>query len=114
MRALVALVVLLAVSVAEGASVKLTWTDNATNETGFDLERKAAACTAAGTFAIIGGVGANVTTFTDAFVTEGVTYCYRADAFNAAGKSAYSNLAEVPVPFSVPAAPTGLSGTIVP
>lgn len=86
----------------------LTWTDNSTNETAFDIERKAEACPGSLPFAVLATVGANIVTYTDSAVVEGVTYCYRVDASNSAGKSAYSNTASRTVPFTVPAAPSGL------
>lgn len=93
---------------AWAASTVLTWTDNSTNETAFDIERKAEACTGSLPFALLATVGANVVTYTDSAVVEGVTYCYRVDASNSAGKSAYSNTASRTVPFSLPLAPSGL------
>lgn len=72
------------------------------------IERKAEACAGAGAFAEIATVAANVTTYTDSAVTEGVTYCYRVAAQNAAGKSAYSNTAGRLVPPTVPSAPSAL------
>ena len=97
--------------VAEAASNVLTWADNSTNEALFNIERKAEACTGTGAFAEIVTVTANVTTFNDALVTEGLTYCYRVRATNAAGSSAYSNTASRTVPFTVPVAPSGLGVT---
>mgnify|MGYP001600519333 FL=1 len=94
---------------AWAASNVLTWTDNSTNEATFHIERKAEACTGTGAFAEIATVGINITTFNDAAVTEGLTYCYRVAASNPAGKSAYSNTASRTVPFPVPAAPSGLT-----
>jgi hypothetical protein len=108
---LIALAVLLAATPAGAASNILTWTDNSGNETAFHVERKAEACPGGGAFTEIGTVGANVTTFTDTNAVEGVTYCYRVAASNPAGKSAYSNLASRTVPFSIPAAPSGLGVT---
>lgn len=94
---------------AEASSNVLTWTDNSPNEALFNVERKAEACAAAIlTFAEIATVTANVTTFNDALVTEGVTYCYRVRATNSAGSSGYSNTAGRTVPFTVPIAPSGL------
>ena len=89
----------------------LTWTDNAGNEANFHVERKAEACAGALPFTEIATTGANVTTFNDQAVTEGLTYCYRVAASNPAGKSGYSNLAGRTVPFSVPSAPSGLGVT---
>ncbi len=105
---LLALLVLVAAAPVWAASNILTWTDNSTNETAFDIERKAEACTGALPFAVLASVGVNVTTYTDSAVQEGATYCYRVDASNSAGKSAYSNTASRTVPFTVPAAPSGL------
>jgi len=94
------LALLVTVAPAGAASNVLTWTDNSTNEANFHIERKAEACAGIGTFVEIATVGFNVVTFTDAVVTEGVTYCYRVAASNPAGKSAYSNTASRTVPFS--------------
>ena len=105
---LILLVLLLFAPPAGAASNVLTWTDNSTNEANFNIERKAEACTGTAAFAEIATTGFNITTFTDAAVTEGVTYCYRVAASNPAGKSAYSNTASRTVPFTVPAAPLGL------
>ena len=94
---------------AWAASVSLNWTDNSTNEVTFSIERKAEACS--GTtlpFAEIATVPMNVTTFKDTAVAEGLTYCYRVAAQNSAGKSTFSNQAGTTVPFTIPAAPSGL------
>lgn len=86
----------------------LTWTDNASNEQNFNIERKAEACAGGGAFTPLATVGLNVVTFTDTAVSEGVTYCYRVNASNAAGPSAYSNTADRLVPFTLPPAPSTL------
>lgn len=73
------------------SQINLTWTDNATNETGFYVERcKGSTCT---NFARIATVGANVTTFSNTGLSKGTTYRYRVQAYNAGGVSAYSNIA---------------------
>ena len=86
----------------------LTWTDNASNEQNFNIERKAEACAGGAAFVPLATVGLNVVTFTDTAVSEGVTYCYRVNASNAAGASAFSNTAARTVPFTLPSAPSGL------
>jgi sugar lactone lactonase YvrE/fibronectin type 3 domain-containing protein len=68
--------------------INLTWTDNATDEQGFKLERKTGG---GGTYSQIATVGANVTTYSDAGLTVNTTYYYRVRAYNAAGDSSYSN-----------------------
>src|SRR3990167_4974487 len=109
LRAGLMLVTLLLFAVpAWAAQNVLTWTDTSTNEVNFHIERKADACAGTAAFAEIATTGANIVTFTDSAVTEGVTYCYRVAASNPAGKSAYSNTASRTVPFSIPHAPSGL------
>lgn len=105
---ILSLVILLTASPVWAASNILTWTDNSGNEANFHIERKAEACAGAAPFVEIATTGANIATFTDATVSEGITYCYRVAASNPAGKSAFSNTASRTVPFTVPAAPSGL------
>lgn len=76
--------------------VVLSWTDNASNETGFRIERcKGATCTR---FVQLATVGVDTTTFTDASVAANTTYRYRVRASNGAGTSAYSTIATVTTP----------------
>lgn len=93
------------------ATNTLTWVDNSTNETAFNIERKAEACSGLLAFTSLAMVGTNVTTYADNTVIEGTTYCYRLNASNSAGVSAYSNTASRTVPFSAPVAPSGLGVT---
>ncbi len=69
--------------------ISLSWTDNATNEGGFKLERS----TDGVTFTQIGIFGANTTSYTNAGLTSGLTYYYRIRAYDALNNSAYSNIA---------------------
>jgi FtsP/CotA-like multicopper oxidase with cupredoxin domain len=78
-------------------TVALAWTDNSTTETGFQIQR---ATGNNGTFNTIFTTAANVTTYNDLNVTVGTTYRYRVRAINAAGNSAYSNIASVTVRIS--------------
>ncbi|MHA3835484.1 multicopper oxidase domain-containing protein [Terrabacter sp. AAH1] len=92
-----------------GPAVSLTWRDNASNETGFVVERS----TNKGPFSQIatpaarGGTG-NVT-FVDNTVTVGNTYDYRVAAVNIAGVSAVSNTASISV--DTPGTPAILTGS---
>jgi hypothetical protein len=105
---------LLVTTVQAGPRVRLVWRDNATNETGFAIERcTGAGCTAvppAG-FAQIAtapartGTG-NVPAFLDTTVTPGNTYYYRVFAVNAVGRSANPTNQTAAIIPAVPAAPT--------
>jgi Chitobiase/beta-hexosaminidase C-terminal domain len=77
------------------AQLTLTWQDNSTNESNFGVERKTGTN---GTYTQIALIAANITSYVDTTVTHGVTYCYRVDAINGAGASAYTNEACATVP----------------
>ncbi len=75
-------------TVVSNTQVKLNWTDNATNEAGYKIQRK----TGNGNFADIASTGADITTHDDLGLTANTTYTYRVYAFNNAGNSIqYSN-----------------------
>lgn len=76
--------------------VGLSWSDNAANEEGFQIERRLTRAN----FQVIATVAADITTFTDENLSEGTTYIYRISAFNAIGSSPFSNEASVQLPIS--------------
>ena len=69
--------------------INLAWTDNATNETGFRVDRcSGAGCT---TFAQVGtNLAANAAAFSDTGLTASTSYSYRVRAFNATDSSAWT------------------------
>ena len=69
--------------------IDLTWADNANNESGFRIERGPDGVS----FAEIATVGANVTSYSNTGLTANTTYYYRVRAYNSAGNSSYSNVA---------------------
>lgn len=93
-----------------GPQILLTWTDNASNETGFVIEQ----AINGGTFSTLITVGARTGTgsvsYTDTTVALGNSYTYRVAAVNAAGMSEYSNTASVTIA-APPAAPSAVSAT---
>ena len=85
--------------------INLNWTNNAVNQTGFYIERRAGP---SGGFSQIASVGAGVNSYSDMNVPDGATYYYQVRAFNPYGTSAYSNQDNKPLPFI---APTTLAAT---
>ncbi len=90
-------------------SVQLTWTDNASNETSYVVQRSLNGTT----YTSLPPLAANSTTYTDNSLLNNTAYYYRVYAVNATGNSAYSNVLNVTTLLPLPAAPTGLTaGTI--
>ncbi len=80
----------LVATVLSRSQIKLSWTDNAGNESEFRIQRcRGATCT---NFTLIATVGANVTTYTNTGLAANTTYRYRVVAYNASGTSGYSNV----------------------
>jgi titin len=97
----------LAASTASATQVNLSWTDNAFNETGYEVLRcEGVGCVA---YAVIGTVAANATAFADGTVAEGNDYRYFVRALSGFGASGGSNVATANTRF--PAAPSGLVAT---
>lgn len=94
--------------------MNLTWTDNATNESGFRVQRcQGAGCTA---FALVATLGANATGWTNSGLPASTSYSYRVTAYNGAGSSAFSNAASATTatpPAQAPVPPSNLTGRAV-
>jgi len=99
---------LLTATVVSPQQINLGWVDNATNETGFWIQR----AVGAGAMTTIGFVIANTTTYSDLTALPSTTYNYQVVAFNASGNSPVSNIATATTP-QVPIAPTVLGANIV-
>jgi FtsP/CotA-like multicopper oxidase with cupredoxin domain len=85
-----------------GPQARLTWTDNAGNESGYVVERSV---DGGATFTNLANLAANTTSYVNTGLSLGATYVYRVAAKSAVGMSAYSNAASVTVPTAAPAAP---------
>lgn len=99
----------LAANTASSTQINLSWTDNANDETGFELERS----TDALSFTKIADLGANVTTYQHTGLAPATRYWYRVLAKNTAGKSGYSNIANATTRDVAPNAPSGLTATAI-
>ncbi|WAC13711.1 fibronectin type III domain-containing protein [Dyadobacter pollutisoli] len=88
------------------SQINLSWEDNATDETGFQLERSLNGTT----FTKIADLGANITAFQNTGLATATTYHYRVRALNTAGGSAYSNVSSITTQnIPVPDQPTGFT-----
>ena len=78
------------------SQINLAWNDNSTNETGFEIQR----CTGnkCSGFIRLNTVGANVFSYQDTNLLPRTSYRYRVRAYNAAGSSAFSNVAGAKTP----------------
>ena len=78
---------LVALTPAIAAQLRLDWQDNSSNENGFEIWR----AEPGGTYAQIAARPSDATSYVDTTVTAGVTYCYQVRAYNDAGESDPSN-----------------------
>ena len=72
--------------------VNLSWSDLATTEEGFRVERSADGGRTFAVIAIVPSVTSNPVTYSDTSVAANTTYSYRVAAYNDAGLSPYSNV----------------------
>jgi hypothetical protein len=69
--------------------IDVSWKDNSTNETGFEVHRSTAGVN--GAFALWVSTGAGVISYSDAGLTPSTQYCYKVRAFRTMGnKTSYS------------------------
>ena len=80
----------LSATAVSSSQINLAWTDNASNETGFRVDRcSGAGCT---NFAQVGtNLAANTVAFSDVGLTANTAYSYRVRAFNATDTSAWTS-----------------------
>jgi hypothetical protein len=92
-------------------SVTLTWTDNSTNETGFEVQRQRVTAPAVD-WATVTVTAAGVSSYTDSGLSAGVTYNYRVRAVGTGGNSSWLGPVSVTTStVSVPAAPSNFRVT---
>jgi hypothetical protein len=82
------------------SQINISWTDNANNETGYQVEAK----TSAGSYANVASLASNTTSFSHTNLSPASLYTYRVKAINSTGSSLYSNEATattLPAPTSL-------------
>jgi hypothetical protein len=100
----------LVLSVVSDSAIALTWNDNSTTETGFEIQRS----TDGVNFSTIATVGPNVTTYTDTGLVAGTDYTYQVRALTSTGSTGFSNTATAPTAADqAPAIPTSFSAVVV-
>ena len=98
----------LVATAVSSSRINLTWVDNATNETGYKVERSPNGVS----FTQIALLW-SVTTYADTSLTAGTAYHYRVRAYEGASNhSAYSNVA-MTTTLAAPSAPSNLTATPV-
>src|SRR5213079_1921338 len=100
----------LSATAVSSTQVNLGWTDNASNETNYLVQRS----TDGGvTWTNLATLGANATSYSDTTVSASSSYAYRVQAYNATLNSNFSNIASVNTPAvpTPPATPINLSGS---
>ena len=89
-------------------SLRLTWSDNSSNETSFVIERSLDNVS----FVPISTVSSSSTSFTDGSLVTGQLYYYRIKALNGAWVSDYSEVASAAPVASVPLSPSDLNAVV--
>jgi fibronectin type 3 domain-containing protein len=99
----------LSATTISATQINLSWSDNANNESGFNVYIS----TDGTTFGLSATLGANVTTYSSTGLNPATTYYYRVTAFNGEGESASPSTASAATPNVPPLAPSGLSASAV-
>jgi Concanavalin A-like lectin/glucanases superfamily/Divergent InlB B-repeat domain len=81
----------LSATAPDAIQIALGWTDMASNENGFRVERSTTG--PGGPFTLIATLGANANSYTDGPLSAATEYCYRVRATGDCGFSAYSSVA---------------------
>jgi hypothetical protein len=81
----------LSASAISSSSIRVTWADNSSNETGFLLQRATNAAFTTGLLSL--SLASNTSEYVDFALTAGATYYYHVRSANAVGNSIFSNMA---------------------
>jgi titin len=100
----------LAASAASSSQINLTWTDNSTTETGYEVLQ---ATSAGGPFNVVATTAADATGYNVTGLNQNTAYYFQVRAKNSTGTAPVSNTASATTLYSPPAAPSGLSASAV-
>ncbi len=92
---------------ATATQINLSWRDNSTVETEYQVERRVGG----GPYLVVGVLGPNANSFVDTDVLTNTQYSYRTRCFAGATPSTYSNVATITSPPDPPGSPTDLNAT---
>ena len=95
---------------AGAAQINLTWTDNATNESGYKIERRIGT----GAWGLIATTAANATSYANTLLSSNTTFEYRVRATNSVGDSANSNTAQATTAATATATTSSVASSINP
>jgi hypothetical protein len=97
----------LAATVTSSSAINIKWTDNATDETGYVVQRS----TDGTNFTQVATLGAGATSHSSSGLAAATTYYFRVRAYNGAGNSAFSNIASAKTSSTttVPAKPSSVA-----
>jgi hypothetical protein len=98
----------LSASALSPTSARLTWSDNSTNESGFEVYRRPSGSSS---FTRIATTLPDVTSFSDGTLAAASAYDFRVRAVNGSFVSGYSNVASVTTPQITLGAPSGLTAS---
>ncbi len=93
----------LAATAVSTTGINLTWTDNSSNETGYQIERSLTTATG---FSVVTTTAGNTSSFSDTGLSAGVRYFYKIKAVNATGSSSYTSEVNATAWLVAPTSPT--------
>src|SRR5438132_3947696 len=99
----------LTATVASSRQINLSWTNNASNATGFNILQSSDGIT----FTQIATVGPDKTSYSIYFLTPSTPYYYQLTAFNATGATSAPAVTATTNPPTPPASASALSGTVI-
>ena len=88
------------------SSIQLNWTDNSSNETGFEIYRS---ISTNANYLLLSTTSAGTTSFTDSGLTPATTYYYKIRSVNLVSSSSYSSEINQTTPNQTPLAPSALT-----